>query len=53
MIGRIGIAIYRRDPRILYVSVEQGERYNASTQYQQPEAGIYRSEDAGRDVDVP
>jgi photosystem II stability/assembly factor-like uncharacterized protein len=47
VIGRIGIAIYRRDPRILYVSVEQGERYNASTQYQKPEAGIYRSEDGG------
>ena len=29
--GRIGIAIYRKDPRVLIVSIEQGERYNAST----------------------
>lgn len=46
-IGRIGITIFPRDPRILYVSVEQGERYNASTAYQQRVAGIYRSEDRG------
>jgi len=46
-IGRIGITIYRADPRILYVSVEQGERFNASTAYEQREAGIYRSEDRG------
>ncbi len=46
-IGRIGIDIYRADPRIVYVSVEQGERFNASTAYEQREAGIYRSEDSG------
>ncbi len=46
-IGRIGITIYRSDPRILYVSVEQGERFNASTAYEQRRAGIYRSEDRG------
>ena len=46
-IGRIGITIYRSDPRILYVSVEQGERFNASTAYEQRLAGIYRSEDRG------
>ncbi len=46
-IGRIGITIYRADPRILYVSVEQGERFNASTAYEQRGAGIYRSEDRG------
>lgn len=46
-IGRIGIDIYRADPRIVYVSVEQGERYNASTAYEQRLAGIYRSEDGG------
>lgn len=46
-IGRIGITIYRADPRILYVSVEQGERFNASTAYEQRAAGIYRSEDRG------
>ncbi|UCC26206.1 MAG: hypothetical protein JSU98_03690 [Gemmatimonadales bacterium] len=45
--GRIGIDLYRRDPRIVYVSIEQGERYNASTAYLQREAGIYRSEDRG------
>ncbi len=46
-IGRIGITVYRSDPRILYVSVEQGERFNASTAYEQRLAGIYRSEDRG------
>lgn len=46
-IGRIGITIYPRDSRILYASIEQGERYNASTAYQKPVAGIYRSEDRG------
>ncbi len=45
--GRIGISIYRSDPRIVYVSVEQGYRYNASTEYTQRLAGIYRSEDRG------
>ncbi|MCG6954971.1 MAG: hypothetical protein LJF04_03190 [Gemmatimonadetes bacterium] len=47
VIGRIGIAVYRKDPRIVYVSVEQGERYSASTTYEKPEGGIYRSDDAG------
>ena len=46
-IGRIGIDIHRSDPRIVYVSVEQGERYNASTAYEQRLAGVYRSEDRG------
>ncbi len=45
--GRIGIDVYAADPRIVYVSIEQGERYNASTAYLQREAGIYRSEDRG------
>ncbi len=45
--GRIGISIYRKDPRIVYVCVEQGERYTASTSYEKPLAGIYRSEDSG------
>ena len=45
--GRIGIDIYRADPRIVYISLEQGERYNASTAYEQRLAGIYRSEDGG------
>ncbi len=45
--GRIGIAIFRADPRIVYVSVEQGLRYTASTAYEEPLAGLYRSEDRG------
>ncbi len=46
-LGRIGISIYRSDPRIVYASVEQGYRYNASTAYTERRAGIYRSEDHG------
>ena len=46
-VGRIGISIYRSDPRIVYVCVEQGLRYNASTAYEERKAGIYRSEDRG------
>jgi len=46
-LGRIGISIYRTNPNIVYVSVEQGERYNASTAYEQRGAGVYRSEDRG------
>lgn len=45
--GRIGIAIFRADPRIVYVSVEQGLRYTASTAYEEPQAGLYRSENRG------
>ena len=45
--GRIGIAIYRKDPRIVYVCVEQGVRYNAATAYGERKAGVYRSEDKG------
>ncbi|MCY3699942.1 MAG: hypothetical protein OXH46_09960 [Gemmatimonadetes bacterium] len=47
ILGRIGISIYRSDPRIVYVSVEQGYRYNASTAYAERRAGIYRSDDRG------
>ena len=46
-LGRIGISIYRSDPRIVYASVEQGFRYNASTAYGERRAGVYRSEDHG------
>lgn len=46
--GRIGIAVYRKDPRIVYVSIEQGTRYNASTAYIQPKGGLYRSENKGQ-----
>ena len=45
--GRIGIAIYRRDPRTVYASIEQGERYTASTNYEEAKAGLYRSQDGG------
>jgi photosystem II stability/assembly factor-like uncharacterized protein len=34
--GRTGIAIYRRDPKVVYVTVEHAK-----------EGGVYRSEDAG------
>lgn len=46
--GRIGLALFRKDPRILYVSIEQGLRYNASTAYIQRKAGLYRSNDGGQ-----
>jgi len=46
-VGRIGISIYRSDPNIVYISLEQGWRYNASTAYGERRAGIYRSEDKG------
>ena len=45
--GRIGISIYRKDPNIIYVCIEQGLRYTASTSYEERLAGIYRSEDKG------
>jgi len=45
--GRIGISIFRKDPRIVYVCIEQGMRYNASTEYGEYQAGVYRSEDRG------
>ncbi len=45
--GRIGISIYWSNPEIVYVSVEQGFRYNASTAYGERRAGVYRSEDRG------
>lgn len=46
-VGRIGISIYRKDPNIVYVCVEQGYQYNASTAYNRRKAGIYRSENKG------
>jgi photosystem II stability/assembly factor-like uncharacterized protein len=45
--GRIGISVYRKDPRVVYVSIEQGFRYNASTAYTERRAGLYRSNDKG------
>jgi photosystem II stability/assembly factor-like uncharacterized protein len=46
--GRIGISVYRKDPRVVMVSIEQGSRYNASTAYIDRKAGLYRSNDAGK-----
>jgi photosystem II stability/assembly factor-like uncharacterized protein len=45
--GRIGISIYRSNSNIVYLSLEQGYRYNASTAYIERRAGVYRSEDKG------
>ena len=45
--GRIGISIYRKNSNVVYVSIEQGQRYNASTAYIIRKAGIYRSDDKG------
>lgn len=45
--GRIGIAVYRKNPQVVYASIEQGSRYNASTAYINRKAGLYRSNDAG------
>ncbi|MBW3535339.1 MAG: hypothetical protein KY453_09015 [Gemmatimonadetes bacterium] len=45
--GRVGISIHRSDPRIVYASIEQGWRFNASTAYVERRAGTYRSEDRG------
>lgn len=41
--GRIGLAIYKRNPRILMAIVEAEKKDDL----QQPGSGIYRSEDAG------
>jgi hypothetical protein len=45
--GRIGISIYAGDPDIVYVSIEQGFEYSASTTYDIPGGGIYRTMDGG------
>ncbi|MDZ7630746.1 MAG: hypothetical protein U5K74_05135 [Gemmatimonadaceae bacterium] len=46
-VGRISITIHARDPRVVYVSVEQGERYTSSISYAKRLGGVYRSEDKG------
>jgi len=46
-VGRIGISIYRKDPRIVYLSLEQGERYTSSISYGKRLGGVFRSEDKG------
>ncbi len=45
--GRIGISIYRKDPKIVYISLEQGIRYTSSISYDKRLGGIYRSDDKG------
>ncbi len=45
--GRIGISVYRKNPNVLVVSIEQGQRYNASTAYIIRKAGLYRSDNKG------
>ena len=46
-VGRISISIYAKDPRIVYVSVEQGLRYTSSISYDKRLGGVFRSEDKG------
>jgi photosystem II stability/assembly factor-like uncharacterized protein len=46
-LGRIGISIYRKNPSVVYVSVEQGLRYTSSISYDKRLAGVYRSADKG------
>ncbi len=46
-VGRISIAIYAKEPRIVYVSVEKGLRYTSSISYDKRLGGVYRSEDKG------
>lgn len=45
--GRIGISIYRKNPEVVFISLEQGFQYNASTAYNERRAGLYRSQDKG------
>lgn len=47
VVGRIGISIYRKDPRVVYISLEQGERYTSSISYAKRVGGVFRSEDRG------
>ncbi len=44
-VGRI--VLHPTNPDVVYVSVEQGLRYNASTAYEERKAGVYRSNDKG------
>ncbi|MCU0635418.1 MAG: hypothetical protein MUE41_11145, partial [Gemmatimonadaceae bacterium] len=46
-LGRLSLSIYRKDPRVVYASVEQGLRYTSSISYDQRLAGVYRSDDKG------
>ena len=50
--GRIGISIYRKNPEVVFISVEQGHQYNASTAYNERKAGVYRSKDKGENWEL-
>lgn len=47
--GRIGIDIYRKDSDTVYIALEKGYRFNASTAYvrRAGDAGVFRSTDKG------
>jgi photosystem II stability/assembly factor-like uncharacterized protein len=45
--GRIGIALARTDPRVVYVCIEQGSRYDGVSAYAERKGGVYRSADRG------
>jgi photosystem II stability/assembly factor-like uncharacterized protein len=47
VVGRIGLSIYRRDPRVVYITLEQGERYTSSISYGKRLGGVFRSDDKG------
>jgi len=50
--GRIGISIYRKNPEVVFISVEQGHQYNASTAYNERKAGVYRSKNKGENWEL-
>jgi photosystem II stability/assembly factor-like uncharacterized protein len=45
--GRVGISVYRKNPNVVFVSVEQGRRYTSSISYEQRLGGVFRSSDKG------
>jgi photosystem II stability/assembly factor-like uncharacterized protein len=46
-LGRLSLSVYRKDPRVVYASVEQGLRYTSSISYDKRLGGVYRSDDKG------
>ena len=46
-LGRIGISVYRKNPNVVYITVEQGRRYTSSISYEERLGGVYRSPDKG------
>ena len=47
VLGRIGISVYRTNPNVVYITVEQGRRYTSSISYEERLGGVYRSPDKG------